>query len=352
MDKLLDCVVIGAGQSGLYAAKCLDERGLDYIVLEADGVGESWMRRPQSMRLFTSRRFCMLPGLALEGAPDSYPLASEMGAYLRDYARHFQLAVREHCPVTRLEKNADGHFTIRVGSDETLQARSVINATGSNQQPRVPEWVEGIDLGVSQYTAELPDPDVVPEGQVLIVGGGASGRQLANQLSRRCEVTLARGKARPMPPNRVLGQDLFWWLNKLGLLFADKHTPVARILRRRNPVPCGDLKDPKLKRKGIRLMGRLAGFKEGEARFACGHTMRPDSVIWAVGYRDRTDWMAIPEALVDGEFAEDYGVSPVPGLFVVGRKWLSCRASELIMGVERDVQRIMSPLQEHLALGN
>ncbi|WP_347330779.1 flavin-containing monooxygenase [Marinimicrobium locisalis] len=348
---MLDCVVIGAGQSGLYAAKCLSNMGLSYVTLEAESIGSSWMRRPHNMRLFTPRRFCMLPGQIFEGDPDGYPLATEMGNYLRSYAQQFQLSIMEGCSVTRLERDADGLFIIRAGSDQILKARSVINATGSNQQPIIPEYAENLGPSITQFTAELPDPGKVPDGQVLVVGGGASGRQIADQLSQRCQVTLARGEPRPMPPNRILGKDLFWWLTKLGLLFADKRTPVAKILRRRNPVPCANLKDHKLKRKGVRLVGKLTDCTEGEANFACGQSMRPDSVIWAMGYRDRTDWMAIPEALIEGEFAEDYGISPVPGLFVIGRKWLSCRASELVMGVERDASLVMGPLRRHLASG-
>lgn len=346
--SVLDCVIVGGGQSGLYAGRCLQQAGARYVILEAGRVGDVWRNRLAGMKLFTSRQFCALPGLNLEGDPGGFPGVAEIADYLRSYTHRFQLNIKEETKVVRVERPAD-HFQVVLHTGELIEARSIVNATGSNQRAIVPPMASHLAPSVLQIAADEQNLGAIKDGaSVVVVGAGASGRQIAAELARRCTVTLARGKKRALPPNRILGRDIFWWLNGLGVLFADKRSLVARVLQRRNPVPCGELNDRHLKRLGVKLAGRAVGCEANSISFSDGTRASADAVVWAMGYRDETAWLTLPGAVHQGEFVSVYGATPVPGLYTVGRKWLSCRASELLMGVERDVKVVTEKLLAYL----
>nr|VFJ91475.1 MAG: putative flavoprotein involved in K+ transport [Candidatus Kentron sp. LFY] len=351
--ELLDCIVIGGGQSGLYTAKCLAEKNLEYLLLERNRVGDVWRNRLANMKLFTSRQFCALPGMAFDGDPGGFSSVGEVADYLESYAQGFDLNIRDATEVVSVTRHGE-NFMVATADGVEFTARSIVNATGSNQVCIVPEIANRLSDEVVQYTADTHEFDRVPEGcRVVVVGDGASGRQIAALLNGRGEkVTLSTGTSRGLPPNTVFGRDIFWWLKKLGILFADRNSIVAKILRKRNPVPCGEFNNKRLRKRGIRIRGATLSCSGNELRFECGHSEKADVVVWAVGYRDNVDWLKIDKCVAEGEFIQEYGVTPEPGLFVVGRKWQSCRASELIMGVERDVRMVVDKLSRYLEVGN
>jgi len=345
----LDCIVIGAGQCGLYAARCLAEQGRDYLLLERDGPGAAWRHRLSDLRLFTSRAFCALPGKSMPGKPDTYPTVDEMASYLESYADQFELNILAGTDVKQVTR--DGNlFSVVTASGTRYLTHSLINATGSNQVCIVPEKAKNLDARVAQYTASVRDfNQVQPGSRAVVVGSGASGRQIAALLREKgVTVTLATGRARGLPPNKWLGRDIFWWLKYLGVLFADKNSLIARVIKKRNPVPCGAVNNSRLLKRGVDIRGRAIGFEGNEITFSCGTKVQADLVIWALGYRDQVDWLQVDGCVSEGQFVHDYGVTPEPGIFIVGRKWLSCRASELVMGVEADVNRVMGTLSRYL----
>jgi putative flavoprotein involved in K+ transport len=91
----------------------------------------------------------------------------------------------------------------------------------------------------------------------------------------------------------------------------------------------------------VRLRPRTSAADSTRIVFADGTADLFDAVIWAAGYQDDTTWVRIPGAIdTNGCFIERAGVSPVPGLFYVGRSWQTCRGSALLHGVGRDAARI------------
>ncbi len=344
-----DCVVIGGGQSGLYTAKLLKEREISSTVLERDRVGEVWLNRWDGMRLFTSRQFCGLPGLLFPGDAHSFPTANEMGEYLKAFANTLELSVRENSEVSSLTKVRE-QFIITLKDGEQLTAKSVINATGSNQVPHIPSISSQLSADVIQFDGTLKSLKLIPDGsRVVVIGDGATGRQIAGQLASGCQVTLATGTARGLPPGIILGKDLFWWLNKIGILFADKYSLVAKFLQKRNPVPCGNFNNRRLKDMGVSIAGRAKDCSGQTVVFDDGETQVVDVVIWATGYSDNTEWLQLPHCINEAGFVEEYGITPEPGLFVIGRKWLSCRASELLMGLPKDAERVVSEVERYLS---
>lgn len=346
---VLDCVIIGAGQAGLCFAKYLKDLNRSFVILERDKIGSAWLKRPVDMKLFTSRQFCGLPGLSFPGDKDGFPLVAEVAAYLQNYARELALPVKERACVVGVKKN-ECLFTITLENGDVIESKSLVNATGSNQVCEVPTVSKDLDSGVTQLIAENQSFDAIADtDHVVVVGDGASGRQIAGLLAARCRaVTIATGTPRGLPPNRILGKDIFWWLNKLGVLFADRDSLVAKVLKKRNPVPCKEFNNLKLEKLGVSIQPRMVSCSEKTVTFSNQSSCQVDAIVWATGYSDATEWLQIENSVVDGKFEEKYGVCPEPGLFLVGRKWLSCRASELIMGVERDVKLVIPKLSQYL----
>ena len=80
-------------------------------------------------------------------------------------------------------------------------------------------------------------PAQVPPGRVLVVGDGATGRQIAVELAATHEVLLATGQPRRVSPQRILGRSVFWWMDRLGILRASRETRVGRYLTGADPFP-------------------------------------------------------------------------------------------------------------------
>ena len=103
--------------------------------------------------------------------------------------------------------------------DEGFTARHVVVATGPFQVPFVPPAAGDVDERVTQiHSADYRNPAQLPDGQVLVVGGGNSGFQIAEELAATRKVDLAVGRRVPSLPQRLLGKDLFWWLTGVGFM--------------------------------------------------------------------------------------------------------------------------------------
>src|SRR6478672_6751027 len=205
-----DVAVIGAGQAGLAIGYFLAQQGRRFVILEsADSVGSAWRNRWDSLVLFTPRRYDALPALAFPGDPNGYPTRDEVAAYLEQYAEHFELPIELSTPARSLSKDADSFVLDANGS--AIRADAVVVATGPFQAPIAPAFAGGLGTEVFQtHSAGYRRPADLPEGRVLVVGGGNTGFQIAKEVAGSREVHLAVG-SRQMPlPQRLLGRDLFW----------------------------------------------------------------------------------------------------------------------------------------------
>jgi putative flavoprotein involved in K+ transport len=153
-------------------------------------------------------------------------------------------------------------------------------------------------------------------------------------------------------PERILGKSIFWWMDKLGILRKSRESAVGRFLRKADPFPGKGLDLDALKKRGVTVVGRLEVVAGKGAMFAGAETAQVDAVIWATGYRDETGWLAIPEAVTEqGSFTQERGVSPVPGLYFIGRSWQWTRGSALLTGVGADAAYVLQQLLPALDRG-
>ncbi len=209
-SRLLDAVVVGGSQAGLAMAWHLAQQGLRFMVLEAGPeLGHTWRNRWDSLKLFTPAQYDALPGTAFPAPADTYPTKNPVADYLQAYATAHDLPVRLNAKVTELRQAGEG-FEVRTANDEVFRARQVVVATGPFQVPFVPPPASKLDPSVTQvHSADYRNPQALPEGPVLVVGGGNSGFQIAEELAATRQVDLSVAERVPMLPQRLAGRDLF-----------------------------------------------------------------------------------------------------------------------------------------------
>lgn len=344
MSEEIEILVIGAGQAGLAAGYFLAQRGIPFVLLDGhERIGDSWRERYDSLVLFSSRAFSALPGLPLTGDPVGYAGKDEVADYLEHYARVMQLPVRLGDGVASLTRGQSG-FRARTSSGTEITALSVIIATGPFQKPNVPAFAARLSADVAQFTgASYRHPRQLPSGRVLVVGDGPTGRQITAELAPTHEVWLSTGGFRVIVPQRFLGRDIIACFETTGALRADKKSLHGRFVQLFDPIPGWNLRLSVLCRGGAKIAARAVEASGRSVSFRDGTAETFDTVIWTLGYHDDSSWLQIPEAVGPrGNYLEDRGVSPVPGLFHVGRNWQNNRASALLTGAGNDAAAIVA----------
>jgi putative flavoprotein involved in K+ transport len=335
-----EVVVVGGGQAGLAIGHFLAQQGRDFTILEAaTEPAAAWRARWDSLELFTPARYDALPGLDFPGDADRYPTRDEVAAYLSDYARHFDLPVELGSPVRAIRK-PDGAYVVEL-DDRTYEAQQVVIATGPFQMPFIPAIAEGLDEGVVQmHSTGYRSPESMPDGRVLVVGGGNTGFQIAAELAASREVHLSIG-SRQMPlPQRLLGRDLFWYLDRTGLIRKTTASRIGRRMEGRDTL-IGSSPRALRRRIGVHIHGRAVVAAGSTVRFG-DETAIDDvrSVIWATGFRVDHSWVDAPVFDQSGRLVHRRGVTESPGLYFLGLSWQHTRGSALLGWVDDDAQYI------------
>lgn len=333
-----EVAVIGAGQAGLAMGHFLAKEGRHFTILEAAGsIGSAWRTRWDSLVLFTPRRYDSLPGLPFPGDPNGYPGREEVVDYLERYASTFELPVQLNSAVRKLTPRAGG-FSLDLGT-RTVEAQQVVVATGPFQIPSVPEFARELEAGVFQvHSTGYRRPSDVPEGTVIVVGGGNTGFQIAKELSATHSVHLAIGSRQTPLPQRLLGRDLFWWLTRTGLIKKTVESRIGRRARDRDTLIGSSTRD--VKRHGVEVKPRVVGASRGSVKFEDGSELDVDAVIWATGYRSEYGWIDLPVFDQNGHVLHRRGVTDYPGLLFLGLTWQHTRGSALLGWVKDDAEFI------------
>jgi len=342
-----DVAVIGGGQAGLAIGYFLRQEGCRFVILErASELAPAWRERWDSLTLFTPRRYSALSGLAFPGDPDEYPTRDEVIAYLERYAETFQLPIELNSEAKKLELGEDGRFRLEL-EDRAITADQVVVATGPFQSPFVPKLAERLAPEVFQVHATgYRRADEVPPGNVLVIGGGNTGYQIAKELSATHKVALSIGSRQTPLPQRLLGRDLFWWLAKARILDKSVETRLGQRLSTRETLIGSSPRELK-RRYGVELKPRAVDADGRRVRFEDGSHREVDAVIWATGYRPDYSWIKLPVFDEGSRLRHRRGVTDVPGLYFLGLAWQHTRGSALIGWVKDDAEYIAEQITSH-----
>src|ERR687897_2121181 len=331
----VEVAVVGGGQAGLAMGYYLREQGRRFVIFErGDSIAPAWRERWDSLRLFTPRGYSALPGVPFPGDPDDYPMRDEVISYLERYADTFEQSIELSSDVRRLFEE-DGRFVLNIDG-RTITADQVVVATGPFQTPYVPSLAEKLDSNVWQaHSTGYRRPSDLPEGTVLVVGGGNTGFQIAKELSATHKVVLSVGSKQKPLPQRIAGRDLFWWLTKTRLLSTTVESRLGSKLRSRDTLIGSSPRELK-RRYGVELKPRAIDAAGRTVRFEDESELEVDAVIWATGYRPDFSWIDLPILDSNGRLRHRRGVTDVPGLYFLGLTWQWTRGSALIGWVKDD----------------
>ena len=348
-------IVIGGGQAGLATGYYLSKAGVRFLILDAsERIGDSWRSRWDSLRLFTPAKYSSLPGLAFPAPKHSFPTKDEMGDYLEQYARHFRLPVRSGVRVDALWRE-DVMYKVRSGN-EIFEAEHVVVAMSNYQYPKIPAVAKELDKQITQlHSSAYKNPSQLQPGGVLIVGAGNSGAEIAMELCKTHEVSLAGRDTGHVPfeiTNRNVQRFIIPFLFRF--IFYRLLTTNTILGRKARPkmITQGELlirqKPKHLLRAGVKRLPRLRGVKEGKPLLENGEIAEVKNVIWCTGFYPRFSWIDIP-VFKDEEPLQERGVvTNEPGLYFVGLLFLFAFSSGMIQGVGRDAKYVVEVIERRL----
>jgi putative flavoprotein involved in K+ transport len=400
MAEAIDTVVVGAGHVGLAISCLLTRNGTDHVVLERGQVAQRWRSERWDSLVFQFPNWSLqLPDYAYRGLdPDGYASKDEFIRFLEEYAATIRAPLRCDTDVRAVRDADNGAFLGVETSRGTIRANNVVVATGSFHTPKIPTISQNLSLDICQIHArDYRNPAQLPDGNVLVVGSGASGCQIAEELHRNNrKVFFAVGRFN-RTPRRYRGRDFYWWFDRLGYW----HTPLTSMPAETRSlrfvvtaVDGGHDVDPRqYALDGIVLAGHLKAadkhklafhddleatldaadawyekFRKQMDEYAArvdpslpieprapdGRTLsgvkriveldlreqNVRSVIWATGYALDLSWIKLPVFDGNGDPSHERGVTQRAGLYFLGLRRTYSIGSALVAGAELDAAYI------------
>ncbi len=390
-------IVIGAGQAGLSMSYCLSQQGIDNIILEKSSqIADNWRnQRWDTFCLVTPNWQCQLPGYPYQGNdPDGFMVKNEIVEYLESYRAFFNPVIFFNSPVISLTKNGD-LFTL-VTADTIYTAKQVIIACGSYHEPRIPELAKKMPAHIAHvHSSFYKNPDQLPPGEVMVVGTGQSGCQIAEDLHLAGrKVHLCVGPA-PRVNRRYRGRDVVNWLDDMGYYNTtlETHPDRKNAVHSTNHYVTGrdggrDLNLRIFAEQGMKLYGVLKDSDGARLFFQddlkknldyadqvaerivngiedyiqkngieapADDNIRSDylpdivtemkldssginAVVWSTGFNMRFEWIHLPVFEANGHPKQKRGVSDVDGLYFIGLNWMHTWGSGRFYQVGRDAE--------------
>ncbi len=338
-------VVVGAGQSGLAAARALNELDVPVVVLEAgDRPAGSWPHYYDSLRLFSPGAYSSMPGRPFPGDPDRYPARDEVADYLEQQAAALPVEIQTNTRVATVHQEGP-EFVVVTDDGSEYPAAGIVAASGSFSNPHKPVFpgqasFTGRLLHVAEYRNPLPYAGM----RVVVVGAGDSAAQVANELAPLAHVTLAVRHPLRFIPQRIGGRDVHYWLRETGF----DSLPAAWL----HKASGGSLITDSVGFQQTLAEGLLdvrpmfIALDRDEAVWSEDEREHIDAIILATGYRPSLGYLRDLGALdPDGGPLHVGGISTTHlGLVYVGLGHQRSFASNTLRGVSADAAAVVAPL--------
>lgn len=403
-----DTLVVGAGQAGVAMSAHLGKLGIPHLVLERNRIAEQWRTgRWDSLVANGPAWHDRFPEMEFDDLdPNAFAAKDRVADYFEAFAKKINAPIRTGVEVTSVARNAGREgFTVET-SDGKVDAKRVVVATGPFQVPLIPSIAPKTSKLMQIHSHAYRNPAQLPEGAVLVVGGGSSGVQIADELARAGRKVYLSVGPHDRPPRGYRGLDYCWWLGVLGEW--DAETPKAgreHVTIAVSGARGGQTVDfRRLAQEGITLAGSTGSFDGNVVAFqpdlvtniakgdenylsvldradayaaSNGLDLPADpearrtfptpkcmtepllqldlakagvtAIIWATGYTNNWGWLKVNAFGADGKPKHQRGVSIEPGIYFLGLPWLSRRGSSFIWGVWHDAKHIAGHISTQCA---
>ena len=337
---MLDFVIIGGAQAGLSMAYHLKKMDKKFLVIDGGNeIGASWLSRWDSLTLFTPTEYNHLPGLKFDAPKGHYPSKIEVAAYFKQYVNKFDIEVQLNTLVTSVRKKENGFYILHENGE--IQAQNVIVATGPFHIPYTPPCHTKISENILQMHSNFyKGIDQLQNGDALVVGGGDSGYQILDEISKdqTRKVYFSGDTTVKSLPQVFLGKTLWWWFTLIGFLNYNKYSWIGKKIQSiTQPVIGTDVKEI-LSRENVISVGRTKDALNNDLFFEQEKVSTIKNIVWATGYRPNFKWIEGVELDIDGYPKNFRGVSNMENLYFIGLPWMYTRGSATLGGVSKDAK--------------
>ncbi len=344
--QIHDCIVIGAGQTGLATGYKLQKAGADFLMLEArEETTGSFGSYYDSLKLFTPVSFSQLPGYSMSQDKKHYPTRAEFMAYLKNYKEHFKLPVITNAKVTSVKSTESGFLVETNG--ETYHTKTLVNASGPYSEPVIPAYPNQENFkGQILHSYAYKNSQGFEGKRIVVVGAGNSALQIAVELRNVSNVTVAVRRKIKWVSQKILGLDIHWWMHNFGI----DHFPLKEKPKGGIPVIDTGGYRKMIKKEDFDCKTIFKGFTEEGVIWADGQEEKVDVVIYSTGFEPKLDWLAgFPIFDKAGKMLHKRGVSTeVPGMYFVGFFLQRNAASGNVRGAGYDAEFIVRRVMAHL----
>ncbi|OUR95045.1 potassium transporter Trk [Flavobacteriales bacterium 34_180_T64] len=336
-----DFIIIGAGQAGLAMAYYLTKQEKDYLIVDAnDETGAPWLKRWDSLKLFTPSEFNHLPGMNFPHSKGHYASKYEVAEYLKSYVSKFNIPIEFNQKIRSLKKEGTS-FLLK--SDSTVfKAKNIVIATGPFHTPFTPPFHSKINQDILQIHSEhYKNPNQLQNGDTLVVGAGDSGVQILDEIANTDRKVYFSGATNITSiPQEIFGKTLWWWFSKIGFLTVSKFSWIGKKLSKGGQPIIGTDVKTLFNRSNVNCMGRSLDADNHEIIFEKGKVDSIKNIVWATGFKPNFNWIDGIELGEDNYPINYRGVSNIKGLYFLGLPWLYTRGSATLGGVKKDAEHL------------
>jgi len=346
--------IIGAGSSGIAAAKALHARAIPFDCFEkSDRVGGNWVFANKNgmsaayrdLFINTSRQRMAYSDFPMPESYPDFPHHTHIAAYFDDYVDHFGFRDRItfETGVKHAARDASGVWQIELDSGETRSYDALVVANGHHWKPR---WPEPAFPGAEQFSGEqlhahsYLDNSIFAGKRAVILGMGNSAMDIAVESSYVAERTyLAARSGVWIIPKYIFGKPLDQLRNDPRVPFKVRQRIIQRLVRsyagpperyglpkpthrfgEAHPTVSGRILD-RIQHGTITPKPNIEALERSQVRFVDGSSVEADVVVYCTGYQIAfpffdEDFIAAPDNHI--ELFRRVFHPQIPNVFFVG----------------------------------